>query len=410
MFVKDSYKVLGLEPGASEREIKSAYRKLALKYHPDKTTSRQAPEKFLQITAAYETLLKDRGMEDYRDRISREKASEYIRREKRKAWERAEEKRRKKKEAEESFRKSELYDLILLLKYAGNALLLAMAFAGVIVPFILAILIEPAVLLATIYFVIIGGFLLWHIYVKRKTWFRLGTFNTTPSTFRGFFRMPEEKPSSDACCYAPGEKAGGAAYRIELVKIMDIRVASFGAMDHQASYKRRSTSVVNPRSIRAQYWHRMASYLKLTIILTALLFFPVSSLIWRFIAGLFAAAALSRIMLLLVKVKPKSTYLLTPAIIIKLTIWLIALAAISYTGPGFDIHISGYIYITVALLFFMLDMFFDLIFGFFPFYHALHKPLIRQRRVLNSLYDEGFQNYQEMPFISILFPFFKWMF
>lgn len=53
---KDFYKVLGLTKGASEDEIKKAYRKLALKYHPDKNKSANAEERFKEIAEAYEVL------------------------------------------------------------------------------------------------------------------------------------------------------------------------------------------------------------------------------------------------------------------------------------------------------------------------------------------------------------------
>ena len=49
----DHYKELGVSYNATEKEIKSAYRKLAIKRHPDKGGD---PEKFKQVAAAYETL------------------------------------------------------------------------------------------------------------------------------------------------------------------------------------------------------------------------------------------------------------------------------------------------------------------------------------------------------------------
>jgi len=53
---KDYYQVLGVARGASEEEIKKAYRKLALKYHPDKNQAAGAEEKFKEIGEAYDVL------------------------------------------------------------------------------------------------------------------------------------------------------------------------------------------------------------------------------------------------------------------------------------------------------------------------------------------------------------------
>lgn len=50
------YALLGLREGASSQEIKSAYRKLALKHHPDKSISKQDDAKFKLITEAYQAL------------------------------------------------------------------------------------------------------------------------------------------------------------------------------------------------------------------------------------------------------------------------------------------------------------------------------------------------------------------
>jgi len=53
---KDYYKVLGINRNATEEDIKKAYRKLALKYHPDKNKTPQAEERFKEVAEAYEIL------------------------------------------------------------------------------------------------------------------------------------------------------------------------------------------------------------------------------------------------------------------------------------------------------------------------------------------------------------------
>jgi len=57
MAKKDYYEVLGLEKGASEEDIKKAFRKMAIKYHPDKNQgNKEAEEKFKELNEAYQVL------------------------------------------------------------------------------------------------------------------------------------------------------------------------------------------------------------------------------------------------------------------------------------------------------------------------------------------------------------------
>ena len=71
MFVRETgsdYKILEVTPDANDAEVKKAYRKMAMKYHPDKVAhlgqdvKKQAEEKFRKVQEAYENIKKQRGL------------------------------------------------------------------------------------------------------------------------------------------------------------------------------------------------------------------------------------------------------------------------------------------------------------------------------------------------------------
>ena len=64
---KDYYKILGVKRDASKNEIKRAFKKLSLKYHPDKNKDNpeKAKEKFIEIANAYEVLSDEKQRKIY---------------------------------------------------------------------------------------------------------------------------------------------------------------------------------------------------------------------------------------------------------------------------------------------------------------------------------------------------------
>ena len=62
---RDYYEVLGVSKNATPDEIKKAYRKLAMKYHPDVNKDPGAEDKFKEINEAYEVLSDEQKRQTY---------------------------------------------------------------------------------------------------------------------------------------------------------------------------------------------------------------------------------------------------------------------------------------------------------------------------------------------------------
>jgi curved DNA-binding protein CbpA len=78
-FMHDWYAILSCDSTSSKEAIEKAARRLAVKYHPDKTTDPEAPEKFLLIQKAKEILLDDskrKVIDDHRDATAKREAYE----------------------------------------------------------------------------------------------------------------------------------------------------------------------------------------------------------------------------------------------------------------------------------------------------------------------------------------------
>ena len=62
---KDYYNILGVDKKSSKDDIKKAYRKLSMQYHPDRNSEPGAEEKFKAVAEAYEVLSDDQKRQKY---------------------------------------------------------------------------------------------------------------------------------------------------------------------------------------------------------------------------------------------------------------------------------------------------------------------------------------------------------
>lgn len=408
--MKDYFKILGISSSSSLDEIKSAYRKLAKKYHPDLNKSPHAASLFIEINEAYEVLtyrLTNRQGEA--DSASQqEEYEEFITHVREAAHRRARMKYEKFKKEHEAFQESGLYDVVLLFKYIGLILLPLLATALVLFPIIVAIVSgEIAAFFYLFVFWVIGLFLFYYILQQGKDYFKREKFYY--SFRKVWYKLMQTKVDSTAHCFFTHNRlANSIAYTIEMFKVKNIKLENRGPLQHYAGIDRSSCEVNFPRSRKALLVHLIVSITKCSVLLLSIFLLPVSSFIWRFIFGLCFAWIAGSLVLLLTGVKSKVGYLFSVATIIKIAFWLIPIVLISrFSWEPLNIVTNDLDRMLIVVLAFT-DSFLEQALKV-PKHTNLYRPIIKAYRILDPYLLQKYYLYLEIPFWTAIYPLFRWI-
>lgn len=410
------YKILDLPNGANEFELKKAFRQLALKIHPDVNNAPDAKEKFQELCEAYEILLAHLNQRETLDATSK-----HIIRDDLYSWEtivkQAHERARERAKIKYEKLKAERYlfentfwkDVIIILKYIGSISGFCLGAWLVIWPVFTAIIKGFNNLFALLFFFSAGTLLLIKIFKNPGKWFLHGVPNLHLSEIANFFDFTEFKEITTECAYCKGLKAKGRPFRLTMVKVRGVQMRNIGAGQHYARYKRNYKHLLIPRSKKAFIVHFVITFVKISAIITGVIYFPSPSFIWRFVIASFMAGTISGIILLLTRTRSKVSFLITPFNIIKIIIWLLVFLSQTYMFPGFIIASTDHLIILITAMIIFLDMIMDLIFRLLPFYPKIYHPIPRQLPGIDYLFKKGYQTYLDVPIWSTVYPFFRWL-
>ncbi|MFC2112974.1 J domain-containing protein [Bacteroidota bacterium] len=396
---KDYYKILGIEHDATPDEIKRAYRAMAKIYHPDINKSPDAHDRFVEITEAYEILM-NRDLHAYYVHRYRTDDKEFMRAQYERAREAAQEAARryarmkfeKFKQEQEAFKKSGWHDLLLTLRYILRILVFPLAGLFIVLPIISDEVSEHPT--GYVMFWLFATILIFFVINNWKNYLRIDSYYYHLSDLWKFFRETSKKTEND-CYYCPGHKAMVFPYKVSLFRIKKIQMQNFGALyGRRAGISRDLKTIPVPRSRKAFIMHSAASLIKVSVFLACMIFItmsPISRL--SLPVGLILGGLFSRIFLLLVSTKPKTSYLVSLGMLIKILVWIVLI---------WFFQSYAYIY-----------LFFD------PMFEALLRllsgdrlfiPIMKEYPPLRKLFCKQYQLYMELPVLSVISPLFKWLF
>lgn len=397
--MKNYHEILGLERDASPEAIKARYRELAKKYHPDLNKSPNAQERFIEITEAYEVLISpklQRGFQHTHDifdendiRSAREKASRAARES---AHRYARMKYEKFVEEQEAFKRSGWYDTVLFLHYAFRILVFPLFFLFAALPLVNSEVSSDVS--GYVAFWILALLLLFYFLNNRKGYFRLGKFYYSLSHLTSLFTEASTHPTAD-CYYCKGKKANALPVKITLFRIIKIELMSFYGVAGQqrTGMKRKTRDIRIPRSRKALVIHSILPFFKIGTVVVFVLSLRHGPLRdYAIFLGLPAGGLLSSCLLLATGTKSKASYLLSYGMLIKLLFWVLAILFFNKR----------------ALLLVFFDPLIEASLRFIS--DGLFRPMLRQYKPLEVLFEHDYQLYLELPVWSALVPFFRWLF
>lgn len=417
--MKNYFSILQVPQGASLDEIRKSYRTLSKKYHPDINKAPDAHDRFCEITEAYDFLtnhwqefsgqqMTEADLEKHYRSYQQADIYEKFRNEARERAKRQAKMRYDKfRKQHEAFQESGIDDISLIFTILFRFLSVPLFLFFFLTP-IITTFVDNWVWIFTIVFMwpfALG--LAWYYHDNRKKYFFPGTFYYNFNRIKHIFT--DIHTSSAACFYSKNKLADSRPYKLELLKLKDVKFKSSGFRQHNVNYINQNYTVLIPRSHKAFLIHSICAAVKVLSIAGSIAFLDVSSIIWRIIIGFFAGGILSRLLLIVAQTKSNTTYLYNYGSLIRVIIWIVSVSLASrfYTNP-FDILTTESIYfvVTVILIF---DSFIMQLLSFIM-RNTSSLPITPQYPEADQKFREGYNVYNDVPLISFIYPIFRWIF
>lgn len=414
------YSILGLNGDCSEPDIRKAYRKLAKQYHPDVNKSRNAHDKFIEISEAYEFLI--RHHKKYKEQYSTTKSPEYyytndyrkseeyeqFRQEVReKAHQQAKMRYEEFRKKHEAFQQSGMNDIAFLFTLIARIGAVFIFFLLLLLPVHVALQDEWKMIFLFVITWPFAGIIAWYVYENRKQYFIPGKMYYTPGRIIQLFR--ERIPTGQRCFYCPSEWADSKPYKLDLLKLKGIKAESSGFRQHNVNYINDYSAILIPRSRKAFIIHSLCTFIKIISVIAGLIFITISSFFWRFILGMLVGGVITVFILWITRTKSNVSYLLSLGSIIRAAVWMFLIILVTkFSSDPFNIIISD----TIYFVFFSILLFDAFLMQFLNFVFGKYSsmPVFRQFPEVQLRFDAGYKVYNDIPVISFVYPLIKWIF